>query len=31
MSLGVHAPHLQSPGEMTTGAMGAPVFLHSET
>lgn len=30
MSLGVHAPHLWSPEEVTTRAMDAPVLLHSD-
>lgn len=30
MSLGVHAPRLYSPEETATGAVGAPVFPHSE-
>lgn len=29
MSLGAHEPHLYSLGLLVTGAMGAPVFLHS--
>lgn len=30
MPLCVHAPHSWSPEEMTTRAVDAPVFMHSE-
>lgn len=30
VSVAVHAPHLRSAKEMSTRAMDAPVFMHSE-